>query len=129
VRNALAALHQLVGQPLIGPAELGKRLNITSASTTVLVDRLEQAGYVRRERDPNDRRRIVLVVTETTATRSLAAVRPLADAVASITNKLDQPTRRAVADYLGEVTEVMRAFIEDKSATQRATQNPNKPSD
>ena len=31
---------------------------LTSASTTAAVDRLEAKGYVRRERDPHDRRKV-----------------------------------------------------------------------
>lgn len=108
----LAALHHLVGRPSLGPVELGKRLGMSSASATVLVDRLERAGYVRRERDPADRRRIVLAVTETTAARSNAAVQPLVEALTAITDELDEPTRRSVADYLDRSADAMRAFTE-----------------
>lgn len=114
--NDLTALHHLVGRPPLGPAELGKRLGMSSASATVLVDRLEQAGYVRRERDPGDRRRVVLTVTDATERRSLAAVRPLAEAIAKITSELDEPTRQALADYLGQVADAMRTFAEHDQA-------------
>lgn len=108
--NDLAALHHLVGASALGPAELGKRLGMSSASATVLVDRLEQAGYVRRERDPHDRRRVVLAATETAERHSLAAVRPLVEEITAITDELDEPTRRTIADYLDRVAEAMRAF-------------------
>lgn len=75
---------------------------------------------MRRERDAGDRRRVVLAVTETAATRSLAAVRPLTDSVASITDELDEPARRAVADYLGQVAEVMRTFTGNEPVAQHA---------
>src|SRR6201986_4353155 len=37
--------------------DLAKRTGLTTASITGVLDRLEEAGFVRRERDPGDRRR------------------------------------------------------------------------
>lgn len=48
----------------IGPSQLARRLRITTASVTVLIDRLVEAGHVRRTPDPTDRRRLVLRITE-----------------------------------------------------------------
>jgi DNA-binding MarR family transcriptional regulator len=108
----LGALHHVVGRPPLGPAELARRLGMSTASATVLVDRLEQAGYLRRRRDPADRRRVVLDVTDSTTTRSLAAVTPLTRAVTAIGDGLDAPARDVVVDYLAEVVAAMRAFTE-----------------
>jgi len=51
------------GRPM-GPRELGRRLGISSASTTTLLDRLARSGHVRREPHPTDRRALVIVATE-----------------------------------------------------------------
>ena len=51
------------GQPL-GPGELARKLGISSASTTTLLDRLTRSGHVRREPHPTDRRALVIVPTE-----------------------------------------------------------------
>jgi DNA-binding transcriptional ArsR family regulator len=40
--------------------QLAQATGLTTASITGVVDRLEQAGYVRRERDRSDRRRVVI---------------------------------------------------------------------
>ena len=40
--------------------QLAQETGLTTASITGVVDRLEEAGYVRRERDPADRRRVVI---------------------------------------------------------------------
>ncbi|MCX5215953.1 MarR family transcriptional regulator [Kitasatospora sp. NBC_00240] len=42
------------------PGELGTRTGLTTGPTTRLVDRLEQAGYVRRAPDPGDRRKVIV---------------------------------------------------------------------
>jgi DNA-binding MarR family transcriptional regulator len=43
--------------------ELATDAGLTSGAITGVIDRLERAGYARRERDPNDRRRVGVEVT------------------------------------------------------------------
>jgi DNA-binding MarR family transcriptional regulator len=40
--------------------KLAERVGLSTAATTLVVDRLERAGLVRRERDPDDRRKVIL---------------------------------------------------------------------
>ncbi|MFK0046524.1 MarR family winged helix-turn-helix transcriptional regulator [Streptomyces sp. NPDC090741] len=47
---------------VVTPGRLGEALRLNSAGTTGLLDRLERLGLVRRSRDEQDRRRILLVV-------------------------------------------------------------------
>ena len=42
------------------PGELGARAGLTTGPTTRLIDRLEQAGYVRRSPAPGDRRKVIV---------------------------------------------------------------------
>ncbi|MET0698102.1 MAG: MarR family winged helix-turn-helix transcriptional regulator [Mycobacterium sp.] len=44
----------------LGPTELARRLDLRSASVTVLVDRLEAVGFIERIRDEHDRRRVTV---------------------------------------------------------------------
>jgi DNA-binding MarR family transcriptional regulator len=46
------------------PGWLGTQLGLNSASVTALIDRLERAGHVSRERDTQDRRRVLLAVED-----------------------------------------------------------------
>jgi len=48
----------------VTPGRLGTALRLNSAGTTALLDRLERLGLVRRRRDENDRRRVVLTVEQ-----------------------------------------------------------------
>ena len=48
---------------LMGPlsaGQLGDLTGLTSGAVTALIDRLERAGYVQRERDAHDRRRVIV---------------------------------------------------------------------
>ena len=64
----------------IGPKELTGYLGISSASTTVLLDRLERKGQLRREHSPFDRRALILVATATTDEEVRAALTASSDA-------------------------------------------------
>ena len=50
---------------LAGPmtaGELARETGLTTASITGVLDRLEEGGFVRRERDPKDRRRVIVTL-------------------------------------------------------------------
>lgn len=49
------------GHPITS-GQLAARLGLGAPATTGLVDRLESAGHVRRERDPADRRKVTIVM-------------------------------------------------------------------
>lgn len=57
LRYLLAVWQQDQGA---SPKELAAALGISSASTTLVIDRLERAGYIRRRRHPVDRRAVIL---------------------------------------------------------------------
>src|SRR5262245_30735824 len=57
--------------------EFAKATGLTTGAITGVIDRLERAGYVRREKDPDDRRKVV-VRARTGMTRRIA---PLYDSL------------------------------------------------
>ena len=54
--------------------ELARATGLTTASITGVLDRLEEAGFVRRERDPHDRRRVVIALNAERGLRDVAPV-------------------------------------------------------
>jgi DNA-binding MarR family transcriptional regulator len=68
--NDMAVLRHLLHAEREGrvltPSDLTRRLGISTASMTALIDRLEASGHARRERHPTDRRSIVVVPTPAT---------------------------------------------------------------
>lgn len=48
----------------IGPKDLSRILNISTASTTALIDRLQKGGYLTRRPHPTDRRALEIIPTE-----------------------------------------------------------------
>lgn len=61
----LSALR-IVGPPhRLSPSRLGRGLMLSSAGVTSRIDRLERRGYVRRLPDPDDRRGVIVELTDT----------------------------------------------------------------
>ncbi|WP_244367222.1 MarR family winged helix-turn-helix transcriptional regulator [Micromonospora echinofusca] len=58
------ALHRLDPDRPMPARDLAEQLRCDRSNITALVDKLEQAGLVRRQVDPTDRRLKTLVVTE-----------------------------------------------------------------
>jgi len=61
--SAVSVLYHL-RQRTCYPAELGERLGVSAAAITGTIDTLEQRGYLTRQRDAADRRKVVLKLTE-----------------------------------------------------------------
>ena len=59
----LTALSLIAMEPEINQATLAKRLDVAGPSVMKLIDALEQAGFIRRNEVPGDRRRYSLVLT------------------------------------------------------------------
>lgn len=58
----------------ITAGQLAQKTGLTTASITGVIDRLEQAGYARRERDTGDRRRVVIHLEAARVMREVAPV-------------------------------------------------------
>jgi len=56
----LDALEHLEADGPLTQRQLGDRLSLTSGAITMLVDRLEQGGWVRRRPHPSDRRYVLV---------------------------------------------------------------------
>ena len=100
------AMEHLMGDAM-GPVELSRRLRMTSASATVLVDRLEEAGHVVREPDPTDGRRRLVRPTQQGARAVFEQIGPMVSDLVDAEKGLTAKERAAVVGYLGRVLDVL----------------------
>lgn len=63
----------------IGVRRLAELMGMTTGAATRLVDRLERAGYVAREQDPRDRRRIVVMLVPERVARVTRYYEPMGE--------------------------------------------------
>ncbi|MGW2571135.1 MarR family transcriptional regulator [Streptomyces sp. NPDC001537] len=88
---------------------LGAALGLNSAGTTALVDRLERAGHVRRVRDPRDRRRVVIEVTERAVELGWSSFGPLIERTVELLQGYDERELAAVKGFLAGVRDAAAA--------------------
>ena len=77
------AVLSAIRDGLSSPGQVARRLRVTPAVVTGLVDRMERRGYVRREAEVEDRRRLRLVLTETGLAVGLEIQQALAEELAT----------------------------------------------
>ena len=107
VRALVAIMDAARRGEALSAGGLGSAVELRSASVTALVDRLERVGHVRRVRDPEDRRRVTLEMSE----EAMAAgaehfgglSRDMVEAMGSYTDE----EIAVVARFLTEMTEIV----------------------
>ena len=87
----------------ISPKDLSAYLQISSASTTILVDRLVTSGHVRREPHPTDRRGLIIVPTTETDAEVRATLGIMHRRMMQIAEGLSATDARVVAMFLEEM--------------------------
>ena len=92
--------------------ELARATGLTTASITGVADRLEEAGYVRRERDPKDRRRVVIRLVLERALHDVAPVfLPLVLGWQAVVTRYSDDELRLIVEFYGQMEEVIRAHL------------------
>ncbi len=97
--NQLVAMEHLMREPL-GPAELARILDVSTAASTGLVDRLAQRGHVRREPHDQDRRRTQVEVTTSGREDVLGHLLPMFIALDRLDASFTPEERAVVERYL-----------------------------
>jgi DNA-binding MarR family transcriptional regulator len=85
--------------------QLSEESGLTTGAVTFLLDRLEEAGFVRRKRDTEDRRRVWVQLTP-------AALRRLERAQEPIKQEMRELAQRFKAEELAVVRDFMRGAKE-----------------
>lgn len=93
----------------VSPGEITSHLGLTSGAGTALLDRMEKAGFIRRERHPEDRRSVRIVLDEAAAAEPLALHR-----------KMSADYKEALVDFSNENLEVIATYLERVQALSQA---------
>jgi DNA-binding MarR family transcriptional regulator len=102
VRALVAIMDAARRGEALTAGRLGDAVDLRSASVTALVDRLEKVGHVRRVRDPVDRRRVALEISDSAMAAGAEHFGGLARDLAG-----------AMEGYTDEELAVVRRWLED----------------
>lgn len=92
--------------------ELARVTGLTTASITGVIDRLEEAGFVHRERDPGDRRRVVVRLDPARGLRDVAPVfMPVVAAWRAAAARYTDEQLGFLLDFQRQMEEIMRGRL------------------
>ncbi|HET6825237.1 MAG TPA: MarR family transcriptional regulator [Amnibacterium sp.] len=92
-----------------GPMTAGRIATVTGLSTgsvTALLDRLERGSYIRRERDPNDRRKVLVVPAIEGRQRLAAHYEDYGTHMRAVLDERTPEELQAIAAFLKDMNDV-----------------------
>lgn len=109
----LEAMEHLIQDGRLSPTDLARRIGVSTAAVTTIVDRLTAAGHVTRMPHPTDRRGVLVVPAPASVHRAMGALMPMIMGVDRVLQEFDVEQQATIVDYLGRVVEAYRANLPD----------------
>ncbi len=105
----LDTLEHLEADGPLTQKDLGDRLSLTSGAVTMLVDRLERAGWVRRRPYPGDRRYVLIELSPHAAASEPEGLAAYHSGVRALANGVPAGHRQAIAAFLAAAADAAAA--------------------
>lgn len=106
----MSALAHLSREPM-GPGEVARLLDVSTAASTGIVDRLVARGHAERRAHPDDRRRTEVHLTESGKRESASHLLPMFIALDRLDSSFTDEEREVVERYLRGVLEAFDAVV------------------
>jgi DNA-binding MarR family transcriptional regulator len=98
--------------------ELARRTGLTTGAITGVTDRLEHAGFMRRQRDVDDRRKVHLQATRDFHSRATRFGRPMQKRVMGVLSAYDHRDLDFLLKVLNQLGDAAEAAIGDLHKTR-----------
>lgn len=102
-RAGLDAMDHLITIGPATPSELARRVEVSTAAMTLVLNRLEAAGHVRRDRHPSDGRKLIVTAAPESSDLAYEQVLPLIDGIEGIVDGMTGAERTAVQVFLDQL--------------------------
>lgn len=97
----------------VSPSALAGQLHIHPATMTGILDRLEQGGWIVRERDSPDRRKVQLRAVRARAPELVKLYAPMNASLMKISSEFTADQLEAIRDFLVSIGEAASVVVED----------------
>lgn len=104
----LLVLEALRDDDTLSAGRLAERVSLTQGTVTSILDRLESRGWIERVRATEDRRRVMVALTQAGRERLQAAPSLMRDEVMQEFARMDDDERQALLDAVERVAALMR---------------------
>ncbi|PJJ72582.1 DNA-binding MarR family transcriptional regulator [Diaminobutyricimonas aerilata] len=109
----LSAMEHLIASGPLSPGELARRLGISPAAVTTVIDRLTAAGHAARTPNPDDRRGVLVAAAPDSVAAAMAQLMPMIGDIDRVIDEFDEQESAAIERYLRRVVERYRAHVDD----------------
>lgn len=107
----LKAMEHLISSGPLSPTELARRLGVSTAAATSVVDRLVTASHVTRSQHPTDRRGIVVAAAPKSIARAMGTIMPMIMGIDNVLDDFGSDEQAVITEYLERVRDVYRAQL------------------
>lgn len=91
--------------------ELSKLTGLTTGSVTALIDRLEKTGFVRRQHDPHDRRKVIIVPLYENKEEVSNIYLQLHETMVKLASSYSDEELELITQFLGKASDVLEEQI------------------
>jgi DNA-binding MarR family transcriptional regulator len=112
----MKCLDMMTLQGSATPSQLAAHTGLSSGATTAMVDRLERAGLIERQPNPNDRRGTILVLTKQAMRKLPLLFAPLGTAMETLVSRYSQKELSVLNDFFARARLLWR---EERARLQR----------
>ncbi|HXE16927.1 MAG TPA: MarR family transcriptional regulator [Stellaceae bacterium] len=102
-------MARAAGDDGVTAGDLAAATALTSGAITGVIDRLERAGLVRRDRDASDRRKVIVRPTDRVETTVSPLFEPLHDAMTAMWTSYSDDQLELILDFLTKCRDLLRA--------------------
>lgn len=100
---------------LVSAGEIARKTGLTTGAVTSLLDRLEKAGYVKRQADPKDRRRVLIVIQPERVRPLVEIYAPLQAAMEALYRDYPDADLLTIADFTERAAAASSDFVRSLS--------------
>lgn len=109
----LSAMEHLMQNGPMTPSELATRLEMSTAATTHVIDRLVAVGHVERRPHPVDRRKITVTPSPDSVARAFEELAPMIAGVGAAAEAYSPAEQEVIAGFLSSVVDLYRGLVEE----------------
>lgn len=96
--------------------DLATASHLTTGAVTAVVDRLEEVGFVRRVRDSEDRRRVLIERTPESTKSAMRYYGPFMNRSFELMSHYDAEQLTAIRDFMREAAEITEKYAKELRA-------------
>jgi DNA-binding MarR family transcriptional regulator len=116
----LECLDVILTRATASAGEIAKAMGLTTGAVTTVIDRLERAGFARRETDPADRRKVLVRATPAVMEQIAPLFEPMERAASNALESYSEDELRFLLEFLDRMRKAATLAMVELGAAKRS---------